>query len=68
MATPSKKTEEVENLIDSITPNKLGRVGSIKADVCSWCKGPATEFKDPLSKKEYRISGFCQKCQDETFE
>lgn len=26
-----------------------------------------TEFKDKLSKKEYSISGLCQKCQDDIF-
>ncbi len=24
-------------------------------------------FKDELSQKEFKISGLCQKCQDETF-
>lgn len=24
-------------------------------------------FRDELSKREYHISGLCQKCQDETF-
>jgi len=32
------------------------------------CKDPDKKgFKDELSKKEFRISGLCQKCQDETF-
>ena len=26
-----------------------------------------SEFRDELSQKEYRISGFCQKCQDSVF-
>lgn len=26
------------------------------------------DFKDPLSLKEYQISGMCQKCQDHIFE
>lgn len=32
---------------------------------CTWCKGEAREFRNEISKKEYSISGFCQKCQDE---
>ena len=32
------------------------------------CGGPAKEFKDLLSQKEYTISGLCQKCQDEVFQ
>ena len=31
------------------------------------CGGPATEFKDELSRKEYSISGLCQKCQNKVF-
>lgn len=31
------------------------------------CGGEATEFRDDLSRKEYRISGLCQKCQDSVF-
>lgn len=31
------------------------------------CGGPATEFRDELSKREYSISGLCQKCQDKFF-
>lgn len=36
-------------------------------NTCSMCDGPALEFKDELSKKEYKISAMCQKCQDEFF-
>ena len=28
---------------------------------------PATEFRDPISEKEYQISGLCKKCIDDTF-
>lgn len=34
---------------------------------CVCCGGPAIEFKDKLSEKEYGISVFCQECQDKTF-
>jgi hypothetical protein len=40
---------------------------SIQHDKCVFCGGDAKDFKDELSAKEYRISGLCQKCQDETF-
>jgi len=26
-----------------------------------------TDFKDDISRREYRISGMCQDCQDEVF-
>ena len=36
---------------------------------CPICKKPTKEsdFKDSLSRVEYRISGLCQTCQDEVF-
>ena len=36
---------------------------------CSWCgvKVYPSSFRDPLSLKEYHISGFCQKCQSIVF-
>jgi hypothetical protein len=31
------------------------------------CGGPADEFSDDLSRREFRISGLCQSCQDAIF-
>jgi hypothetical protein len=47
----------------------FGNQGSkaLAAGRCPSCKGEAKEFKDELSKKEYSISGMCQKCQDKVF-
>lgn len=67
MTEPTKKSPEIEKLIDAFNPSGRKRVDSIKQDVCAWCGGPAVEFRDELSRREYRISGFCQKCQDKTF-
>ena len=67
MAEPTKKAPELESLIDSINPSGRKRIDSIKADICTWCGKPAVEFRDELSRREYSISGLCQKCQDETF-
>ena len=40
-----------------------------KKNKCPFCKKDMTnpKFRDSLSKKEFEISGLCQKCQDETF-
>ena len=65
MAKPSEKAPEIDELITSTFGTD--RKGSIKSDKCAWCKGPATEFVNEISKREYSISGFCQKCQDETY-
>lgn len=37
--------------------------------MCPMCTQPIHEedFTDALSKREYTISGMCQKCQDEMF-
>lgn len=35
--------------------------------ICIWCGKPVTNFRDPLSLSEYKISGLCQACQDITF-
>lgn len=35
--------------------------------ICGKKIDPKTEFKDDLSRREFKISGLCQKCQDSTF-
>ena len=37
--------------------------------LCPFCAKTVhyREFRDELSQKEYRISGLCQKCQDEFY-
>jgi len=41
----------------------------VEQSLCVFCKTPINEmgFRDELSKKEYSISGLCQKCQDNIF-
>ena len=44
-------------------------VDAVESGRCPSCKepiNPAT-FQDDLSLKEFRISGLCQKCQDDIF-
>lgn len=63
---PSYKVPKMQDFLDSIAKETFGRsrTESIEADTCVDCGGPATEFKDQLSRKEYTISGMCQECQD----
>ena len=44
-------------------------VDTVDHGFCPFCKKPVVmaDFTDELSVKEYKISGLCQKCQDETF-
>ena len=44
-----------------------GMADNIKNDRCATCSKEVGEFRDDLSKKEYSISGMCQKCQDKVF-
>ena len=69
MAEPSKKSDIMNQFLDKQSQDMFGRprTQSIVSNVCVSCGKPATKFKDQLSKKEYTISGFCQKCQDATF-
>ena len=48
----------------------LGKEGDmVEKKICPFCKKKVDmeDFKDDLSKKEFKISGICQKCQDEFF-
>ena len=44
-------------------------VEAVEKGLCPFCNKPVkmADFKDELSKREHKISGLCQKCQDETF-
>lgn len=63
------KSPQMVNNLDDLSLKMFGRARSLaKAGKgCVFCGGPATDFKDALSKKEYGISGLCQKCQDKAF-
>ena len=47
-------------------PTEMAR---IQVGWCAVCSEPVKEedFHDSISKREYSISGLCQKCQDEVF-
>ncbi len=69
MAEPTKKSEAIEGVISAVLGQD--RRTAIHEDKCQpppiGCGLPVGEFKDPISAKEYRISGLCQKCQDRLF-
>lgn len=68
MAIPTEKATPIENLINNLSPQSTTRKESITGNICSWCGESAEEFEDDLSRKEYRISGMCQACQDGVFD
>jgi len=55
-----------KELVKQICPEMVDSVEKGKCPFCGKDMKDA-QFKDELSKKEFRISGLCQKCQDETF-
>jgi len=44
-------------------------VKDVENNRCPWCKKMINmeHFRNELSKKEYMISGLCQRCQDSFF-
>lgn len=65
----SEKSPAIEQFLSDMIGQS--RVETIESDRCVpapiGCGGDASAFRDALSRKEYSISGLCQKCQDEIF-
>jgi hypothetical protein len=55
----------MENDLTRALAKSMGWDGS--PEKCRMCNSPKGEFRDELSKKEWGISGMCQKCQDSVF-
>jgi len=53
--------------IDILTNGKHSE--TIEKSMCNGCGDAVLQesFKNEISKREYQISGFCQKCQDSVF-
>ena len=68
---PSEKTPEMASTLDELSFAVFGRerTTSVRSGICVTCGEDVNEnsFKDALSRKEYAISGMCQKCQDSVF-
>jgi len=52
---------------DELPIKFAGMIWGNKKYTCVSCGEEIKGFRDKLSVKEYRISGLCQKCQDEIF-
>jgi len=62
---PTEKNPAIDKLLTQIFG--VNRQESIGKEVCPICRKPYGPFRDTLSRKEARISGLCQECQDKTF-
>ena len=61
----SEKKMSINEFIKAATGLDCNQALATK--ICPMCKKPLGEFKDEISEREVRISGLCQKCQDEVF-
>jgi hypothetical protein len=59
----------LEQYQEDISMKFFGRSVSLAkaGNQCVCCGKLAIEFRDEISKREYRISSLCQTCQDEVF-
>lgn len=66
----------IREIITELNPDIMRQMGfgkemdNVQKGLCPICGkkiDPKTEFKDDLSRREFKISGLCQKCQDSTF-
>lgn len=65
----SNKSDDVKIFLDNVSSIMFGnkRTEAIENGHCVSCGNGIPGFRDELSEKEYKISGFCQSCQDEIF-
>lgn len=63
------RSKEMQEMVDKIGSEFFGitQTESQEKSICVICGEKVTGFRNSISEKEFRISGLCQKCQDETF-
>lgn len=65
------KSKTIKKFLDDFTEKQFGksRTKCEKQDICVFChsKIDMEDFRDDLSRKEYYISGLCNKCQEDMF-
>lgn len=67
MAKPTEKSPEMEAFLEQTSGRTTAIEGQYCVKVPIGCGKRADEFEDDLSRKEYRISGLCQNCQNAIF-
>lgn len=63
--TPTDKAPAIEELLQAVTGKE--RRHTITSGECMTCNTPDMQFRTPVDRQEYAISGMCQTCQDKAF-
>ena len=63
------KHPAIKFLIDQNATAIYGRPtsGALALGICVSCAEDASSFHSEIAKREYKISGLCERCQDEIF-
>lgn len=64
----SERDPKLQKFIESVFPDETSKIKEGKCPFCGEKIDVDNEFKDDLSRREFEISGMCQKCQDDFFE
>ena len=66
---PTNKSPGIAKALNTLIGGSRER--SVHESICIpkpiGCGGPAVDFKDECSRREYRISGLCNECQVKIF-
>lgn len=64
------KDQHIKKLEDTLAGKLFGltKDEAHSLGICVKCKAQILGFNDETSRREYGITGFCQKCQDEFYE
>lgn len=57
-----QKSPEMVELLKRLAPNAC-----TFGESCPTCGKPISYFRNEISRREFKISGMCQKCQDNVF-
>jgi len=55
-------------MMREVFPKEMEHKDQGKCPFCGKEINPETDFRDDLSRREFKISGLCQECQDEVFQ
>jgi len=62
-------TDQLENFKEQMANNMYGRSRAecLSKGICVQCGEDAKEFRNEISEREFKLTVWCQKCQDDFF-